>query len=215
MLPESIEIINYGGPDPSIRLADFNRGIIRARRYRNRRIGEFLKELRLTEWRATGIPTIKRVLEDNGSPPARFDTDGEDRTFFLIEVLIHPEFRDQVRDQVDMIELAQNISGLDDVDQLIYDLSTENWDHVRDQVRDQVDPKVRMVLSFCKEPRFRKEILEFIGLSNKSVNFKNHVYPIIALNWMDMTIPEKPTSSKQKYTLTERGRKLIDLMGVY
>ena len=54
---------------------------------RNRRIGEFLKELRLTEGRATGIPTIKRVLADNGSPPAIFDTDGEKRTYFLFSEL--------------------------------------------------------------------------------------------------------------------------------
>jgi len=128
ILPESIEIISYGGPDPSIRLSDFNRGIINARRYRNRRIGELLKELRLTEERATGIPTIKKVLANNGSPPPRFDTDGENRTFFLVEIHLHPGFRDQVRDQVKMIEIAQNISDLDDLGQLIYGLSAENWD---------------------------------------------------------------------------------------
>jgi hypothetical protein len=31
---------------------------VRSRRYRNRRLGEFLKELELTEGRATGIPTL-------------------------------------------------------------------------------------------------------------------------------------------------------------
>ena len=36
-------------------------------RYRNRRLGEYLKELELTEGRSTGIPTIQNVLKANGS----------------------------------------------------------------------------------------------------------------------------------------------------
>ena len=36
-----------------------------ARKYRNCRIGEFLKELKLTEGRNIGIPKIKRALKNN------------------------------------------------------------------------------------------------------------------------------------------------------
>ncbi|MEO0042953.1 MAG: hypothetical protein RL329_2401 [Bacteroidota bacterium] len=93
VLPYSIEIISYGGTDPSVRQADFDKGIIRARRNRNRRIGEFLKELKLTEGRGTGIPTINRVLLDNGSAKPIFDTDGTDRRFFIVEIPIHPAFK--------------------------------------------------------------------------------------------------------------------------
>jgi ATP-dependent DNA helicase RecG len=39
-----------------------------SRRYRNRRIGEFLKELDLTEGRSTGVPKIFRTMAANGSP---------------------------------------------------------------------------------------------------------------------------------------------------
>jgi ATP-dependent DNA helicase RecG len=61
--PNKIEIINYGGPHRSIKYQDIKAGqIFRARRYRNRRLGEFLKELDLTEGRSTGIPTIQSVL---------------------------------------------------------------------------------------------------------------------------------------------------------
>lgn len=63
--------------------------------YRNRRIGEFLKELNLTEGRATGIPRIKKSLSDNGSPKAIFDLDDPDRRFFVVEILIHEAFRMQ------------------------------------------------------------------------------------------------------------------------
>jgi ATP-dependent DNA helicase RecG len=41
--------------------------------YRNRRIGEFLKELNMTEGRGTGIPKILRAMTANGSPPPQFE----------------------------------------------------------------------------------------------------------------------------------------------
>jgi ATP-dependent DNA helicase RecG len=89
--PGSIVIINHGGPDRSIQLQWFNTGTVRSRRYRNRRLGEFLKELKLTEGRATGIPTVLKALKENGSPPPSFKSD-DDRTFFEVELFIHPAF---------------------------------------------------------------------------------------------------------------------------
>jgi ATP-dependent DNA helicase RecG len=58
---------------------------------RNRRVGEFLKELEMTEGRGTGIPKILREIRKNKSPKPIFHTD-EDRTFFMVEFPIHPGF---------------------------------------------------------------------------------------------------------------------------
>lgn len=57
---------------------------LKARRYRNRRLGDFLKELNLSEGRATGIPTIQDELRKNGSKAARIETD-EERSYFLLD----------------------------------------------------------------------------------------------------------------------------------
>ena len=89
--PDCIRIINYGGPDHSIKLDELNRGVVRARRYRNRKLGDFLKELDLTEGKATGIPTIVKEMKANGSPSAIFETD-DARTFFIATFPIHPAF---------------------------------------------------------------------------------------------------------------------------
>lgn len=87
--PDGITIQNVGGPDRSISAADISRcDILVSRRYRNRRLGEYLKELDMTEGRSTGIPTIQNVLENNGSPRATIVTD-EDRTFFRITIPCH------------------------------------------------------------------------------------------------------------------------------
>ena len=57
--PERISILNFSGPNHTIPMEVVREGMsLRSRRYRNRRLGEFLKELDLTEGRATGIPTI-------------------------------------------------------------------------------------------------------------------------------------------------------------
>lgn len=87
--PDGVTIQNVGGPDRSISAADISRcEILVSKRYRNRRLGEYLKELDMTEGRSTGIPTIQNVLENNGSPRATVTTDDE-RTFFRITIPCH------------------------------------------------------------------------------------------------------------------------------
>lgn len=92
ILPQSVEIINYGGPDRSIRMEDIRSGKIRNRRYRNSRIGDFLKEIELTEGKGTGIPTIKKEMKLNGSPEPTFETD-EERSYFIVTLPVHEAFR--------------------------------------------------------------------------------------------------------------------------
>ena len=89
--PEGIEITSFPGFDRSISdndIADFN---IRARRYRNRRIGDFLKELRLIEGRNTGFPTILKSLRENGSDYPKFSMNKE-RDYLSVFIAIHPNF---------------------------------------------------------------------------------------------------------------------------
>lgn len=82
-------ILNCPGPDRSISKEDIEKGdMLKSRRYRNRRLGDFLKELDLTEGRSTGVPTIQTKLAENGSPRAIFETT-DDRLTFLITIPIH------------------------------------------------------------------------------------------------------------------------------
>lgn len=62
--------------------------MLKSRRYRNRRLGDFLKELDLTEGRSTGVPTIQTKLAENGSPRAIFETT-DDRLTFLVTIPVH------------------------------------------------------------------------------------------------------------------------------
>lgn len=83
VLPDRIEVLSHPGADRSITIANLREYRAVSRRYRNRRIGDFLKELHLTEGRNTGIHKMLRSLARNGSPKPLLETD-EDRLYFLV-----------------------------------------------------------------------------------------------------------------------------------
>ena len=89
--PERMEITSLPGPDRTISNEDLMNRRLVSRRYRNRRIGDFLKELKLVEGRNTGIPTILHAMEANGSELPLFETD-EDRTYFTVILPVHKQF---------------------------------------------------------------------------------------------------------------------------
>lgn len=89
---EELIVLSYPGPDRSVRLEHLRAGRANPRRYRNRRIGEYLKELELTEGRSTGIPKIFNAMLKNGSPPPEFEFD-EDHSYFMVRLPVHPRAR--------------------------------------------------------------------------------------------------------------------------
>lgn len=89
--PESIEITSFPGFDRSISNESIENYSIRARVYRNRRIGDFLKELRLIEGRNTGFPNAIKALTDNGSDLLKFDMD-DNRTYLSVTIPVHSYF---------------------------------------------------------------------------------------------------------------------------
>lgn len=89
--PENIEITSFPGFDRSISDAAIAKYDIRARIYRNRRIGDFLKELRLIEGRNTGFPNAIKALKDNGSDNLSFDM-GPEREYLSVIISVHPSF---------------------------------------------------------------------------------------------------------------------------
>lgn len=92
LYPDRMEIISYPGPVPGIKPEHFLEGNrIPPVQNRNRRVGDFLKQLGLAEMRNTGIPTIIREMKQNGSPSPRFDFD-EERTYFRVTLPAHPRY---------------------------------------------------------------------------------------------------------------------------
>jgi ATP-dependent DNA helicase RecG len=172
--PDDFVVLSFPGPDRSIRMEDLRVGKAVTRRYRNRRIGEFLKELDLTEGRSTGIPKVLRVMAENGSPTPEFETD-DDRTYFLIRLPIHANAKEQ--------------------------LEGEATPHVT--------PQVERLLRVCEGELLREELQAHLGLKDRKHFRNSYLHPALDAGLIEMTIPDKPRSSKQKYRLTEKGSKAI------
>ena len=189
--PNRIEILSFPGPVPPVtaKILAENRRIV-ARDYRNRRVGDFLKELHLTEGRSTGFPTIYKALEDNGSPPPQMETD-EQCTYFLTVLQVNEDF-------IELIDSNQ--------------ASNQQSDYVSDQESDQESDEVtvneRKILAYCKVPKSSAEILSRLGLSNHTTNYRRHIDPLLKKHWLKMTNPDNPKHRNQKYFTTELGEKI-------
>lgn len=60
------------------------------------------------------------------------------------------------------------------------------------------------LLEYCREPRGRKEIAQFLKLKTASYAMDRYIRPLLEEGKLEMTIPEKPKSTHQKYrTVTE------------
>ena len=55
------------------------------------------------------------------------------------------------------------------------------------------------LLEFCAIPRSRKEMMEYIGLSNRRYFWEHYLKPLLEGGSLRMTIPDKPRSKNQKY----------------
>ncbi|HOM24038.1 MAG TPA: hypothetical protein PK292_09535, partial [Termitinemataceae bacterium] len=68
------------------------------------------------------------------------------------------------------------------------------------QVTPQViDDRIARLLNYCVIPRSREEIQSFLGLKDREYVRKEILDPLITSGKLELTIPEKPHSPKQKY----------------
>jgi ATP-dependent DNA helicase RecG len=178
-----VRIASFPGPDRSIRDQDMRKFRFLSRRYRNRRVGEFLKELEMTEGRGTGIPKILREIKNNGSPEPKFHTD-KDRTFFLIEFPVHPAFAESTK----VSEVTAEVTA---------------------EVTTEVTEEVKRLLKLITGDHSRKELQEMLGLKHAEHFRKTYLLPAIKAGFVGMTRPDKPKSRLQKYRLTEKGQAVL------
>jgi ATP-dependent DNA helicase RecG len=178
--PDDLVVLSFPGPDRSIRMEDLRAGKAVSRRYRNRRIGEFLKELDLTEGRSTGIPKILKVMKENGSPTPEFESD-DDRTSFLIRLPVHA--RTAGPSAVETTQVG---------------------------TKSAPSPDQAMILKKCRKTAALLDLMAITGRTDRT-KFRHQVLnPLIEAGLIEMTIPDKHQSSKQKYRLTAAGSALLE-----
>ena len=120
-------------------------------------IASELEVLKVTENRYSGIPTIRRMMQE-------YD-------------LQQPEFIDERGSFV--VKLYKDV-----MEQTAVEM-------------DRVDN--RELLLFCKTPRTRKEISDYLGLNSVTYAIQTRVMPLVEIGIIKMSIPEKPKSPKQLF----------------
>jgi ATP-dependent DNA helicase RecG len=170
--PEQLDILSLPGPDKSITAENLRTFKMISGDYRNRRIGEFLKELRLVEGRNTGIPAILKAMKNNGSDLPVFETN-DDRTYFRVIFPIHKSFLEDrpPESQTSKVPLRRKRSDLKEL--------------------------ILTVLSSA--PLTTKELSTLVGYSSsKSGTFLGLIKELMLEGKIAYTIPDNPHDVNQK-----------------
>ena len=171
-----------------------------SRRYRNRQIGEFLKELDLAEGRSTGVPKILRAMRNNGSPPPSFETD-DDRTWFLVRLPTHPSFPSRARDASGGQDTEQD-NHLEDNEKSLPS------PHDTPQDTPQVTVCVERLIGAVQHETSRAELQAALKLRDRRSFSDTYLKPALEAGLIEMTLPDKPTSRHQRYRRTSAGEAL-------
>lgn len=110
--PTEMTISSLPGPERSITDADLAACRMIGLHYRNRRIGDFLKELNLVEGRNTGVPVIVNVMRENGSPMPIFSSP-ENRDWLSVTLPVNPHFCEMTSEMTSEMEdpISQRIAS--------------------------------------------------------------------------------------------------------
>lgn len=154
MFEDRMEIRNPGGIYGRIKIDQLGKVQLDTR---NPVIASELEVLKITENRYSGIPTIRRMMQEYDLQQPEFL---DERGSFIIKLYKNAK--------------EYNAAEIEDV---------ENED----------------LLLFCKTPRTRKEISDYLGLNSVAYAIQTRVMPLVDKGIIKMSIPEKPKSSKQLF----------------
>ena len=154
MYEDRIEIRNPGGIYGRIKIDQLGKVQPDTR---NPVIASELEVLKVTENRYSGIPTIRRTMQEYNLPQPEFL---DERGSFIIKLYKYGEHT--VTPEMQKIENNE-------------------------------------LILFCKTPRTRKEICDYLGLHSITYAIQTHVMPLVDKGIIKMSIPEKPKSPKQLF----------------
>lgn len=210
--PDKMEILSYPGPVPPVNASVIkNQRRIVAREYRNRRIGDFLKELRLTEGRGTGFPTIYAAMAANGSPEPVFETDA-DSTYFLATLPAH-------NGGTIGVGIGASTLIFNSLEELLA-FGNGAANGAADGagrpaiavIGDTLHDRVPEMLSLLLNNLSRSDLFDAMDLSNQSRNRAKFLDPLLAAGWVAMAFPNEPTHPGQTYYTTEPGKRILNLI---
>jgi ATP-dependent DNA helicase RecG len=176
---DRIEVVSPGGLPKGMTLADLGTKSVR----RNALIADLLHRIDFIEKAGTGVKRIRDEAREGGYPEPAWEANGFVTTIFRP----NPE----VRAAADARAVGRATG------------------QATPQVPDKYPTSTRQVLAAvakAEEPLPRAALQKASGLRDREHFVNEHLTPLVAAGLLEMTIPDKPRSSKQRYLLTEAGR---------
>jgi len=150
---------------------------------RNKKIADMFKEVGLIEKYGTGIRRILDAFRNYGLPDPRFD-----------------EFSGGFR--VTVYKQAGQVATAEETGQVTGEVTGEVAGEVTGEVH-------RFLGVLGNNSMTRLNAQTALGLKGQA-NFRDrYLKPALKAGLIEMTIPDKPRSSKQKYRLTEKGQRIL------
>ncbi len=175
--PDRLEIFNRPGPDRSVSDERIRNCDLSCDFHRNSRLGDFLKELRLTEGRSTGIPRVLRSLRDNGSDDPIYETDDE-RTYLRVIIRIHNAF----------IEKSVDIKA-----------GVKNKYKTPAQIKESILESLRM--NGCQTSNM---LAGSIGYTAVNSTFRRCINELLDAGEIEYLYPDNPRDRRQRLCLSRR-----------
>jgi predicted HTH transcriptional regulator len=179
---DRIEIENPGILPPGITVEDMKQGVSKIR---NPVIARVFRELNLIEQWGSGVPRIFSQVAEQGFPePGIRELGLRVRFIFPLPEMIAVEDRAPVGGQSKFEEPTQSPTQ-------------------------SADPVVRLLRTLVDGPLASGELRKRLNLKHRPTFRENYLHPALEKGYIELTIPEKPTSRLQKYRLTEKGRQRL------
>lgn len=174
-----IEITSAGSLVDGLSEKEFFRGFSIPR---NKELIRIFKDLDLVEQLGSGVP---RILEAYKEDCFEFS-----ENFIRLVLPATEQVTDPVADPVSDLVTVQ-----------VDPTSTP-------QVPHKLTPQVKTLVLSMKSEHSRVELQKVLGLSDVKNFRENYLNPALENQLIELTIPEKPSSSKQKYRLTQKGKSI-------
>ena len=136
---------------------------------------------------STGIRRMREDAKRHGAPAPDFEDDG----FFT--ATFRPRREPVHAEQVDTEAKPKHVAP-----------------QVTPHVAPQVTPHVAAVLREARSAASRDDLLNSARLKDRVHFLRAYLQPLLAAGWLEMTIPDKPRSSKQRYRTTPAGLRALE-----
>jgi len=201
---DRIEISSPGGLPKGMKLSDLGRKSVR----RNALIADLLHRITFIEKAGTGIKRMRDEAHDQHCPAPIF----EDNGFFTAIFYPNPEVRAQAgtKEAPSTAQVGTKLGPSRDQVQAQDEAhkTRKSTAHVPHMYR--TSGAHVAILKAAIEPNTRDALQLVAAIRHRQHFYREYLHPLLEAGLLELTIPDKPRSSKQRYRTTAAGRAVLD-----